>query len=116
MAILAFGQHHAGKEGAESGRQPDKLHQQGNAHDDEQGQPNEDLADAGFGDKPEEGAHQEAARQDDGGHGREDGQRLGPGWKLGDQAGAMIVMRGGRGDERQQRQNGDHRDVLKQQD
>ena len=47
VAVFAFGQHHAGEEGSKGGRQAHELHQQRDADNNEQGEGDENLADAG---------------------------------------------------------------------
>ena len=116
MAVFALRQHDAGEEGAECCGKPDELHQECDAHHHEEGEAHEDLADPRIGDEAEQGAREEAASQHDRRHGSEHGERLRPARQVADEAGAVIIMRLGRGEERQEGEDRDHRDVLEQQD
>ena len=115
MAVFALRQHHAGEEGAECRGQPHELHQQRDAHHHHQCEADEHLAHACFGHEAEQRAREEAPGQHHHGDGGKHGNGLGPARQVADERGVMRVMRLGGGEQRQQGEDGDDRDVLEQQ-
>ena len=118
-AELAFRQHHACQEGAERRGEPDQLHQGRDRDHQQQGRGGEDFPQARGGDEAEERLGEVApAGHDDGDCGHL-GERLGPAGKARQEVRVMVRRRRHDARGRQQRQEGeerDHRQVLKQQD
>ena len=78
MPEFGAGQHHTGKEGAQSGRQPHQHHREGNAHNNQQGKGGIHLAQFGRVDIAEHGAGEEHARNDNARDGTNGNQRDAP--------------------------------------
>jgi hypothetical protein len=130
VAILAIGEHDAGEERAERGRQPDHLHEQRDADDDQQRRGRERLAQLRAGEELEHRAHDEAADPDDADHRSDHQQARGPRGQArlggeGDQErgavgkGELEDLRRSlgrrRAEQREDREDRDHGDVLEQQ-
>ena len=128
VPVFAAGQNHAGQEGAKRRRQSHRRHQQRDAdHEAERGG-DEDLAQAGHGDIAEDRPGQIGAGGDHHGDGRKRDQRHLPAGPTINQAetgmcrlGGVFGHRGGvhqpgHGQQRDEGQHRDDRDVLKQQD
>ncbi len=111
MAIFAVGQHHPGEEGAESGRKPHRLHQHGDGDHQQQGGGDEDLPHMGLGDGTKHRPHQVMTTQHDAGDGRDYQQTMLPTRQLG----AAIAGDWRHGQQWQQRQDRNDRNILKQQ-
>ena len=111
MAIFAVGQHHTGEEGAESGREADRLHQHGDGDHQQQGGGDEDLPHVGLGDGAKHRPHQVVTTQHDAGDGRDHQQTMLPTRQLG----ATTAGDRRHGQQRQDRQDRNDGDVLKQQ-
>jgi hypothetical protein len=108
--VLAFGEEHAGEEGAERHRQPDQVHQRRGGDDEQQRRRGEDLGRVAVGDPAQRRAQQQPAAEDDD-RDRADGLR--------DAEPDPRVAAFGAGADRQERHQGEDRDrgdVLQQRD
>ena len=63
VPVFAVGEHDAGQEGAERGRQADRLHQHRDADDEQQAEGGEQLAQPGRGDVAEDRPQRAAVRR-----------------------------------------------------
>ena len=115
VAVFAFGQHHAGKEGAECRREAHQLHEQRDADHQHQRKAHEDLAHAGFRHQTEQRTGKKAADQNNRCNGGEHGEGLRPARQVADQRCVMRVMCLRRGEQGQEGEDGNDRDVLEQQ-
>jgi len=117
VAILAVGEDDAGDEGAERGGEPDELHHERDADDEQQGGRGEELALTGTRDAAEDrvdemptGKHHERDRENDEGGLLPTGQRGDRGGGAGGGGGLF------RREQRKQREDRDDGDVLEEED
>ncbi|MNG95516.1 hypothetical protein D3C79_545560 [compost metagenome] len=111
MAILAVGQYHPGEEGAKRGGESHRLHQHRDGDDQQQGGGDEDLPHVGLGDGAKHRPHQVMTTQHYAGDGGDHQQAVLPARQIR----VAVIDHRSDGQQRQDRQYGDHGDVLEQQ-
>ena len=112
MTVFTVGKHNTGQEGSECRAEPHELHQGGDGYHQEQGGGGEEFAQMGAGNKTKQRNDQVTTGKIDDAYRKEKGKCLHPTRELVDKGGMPRICGCMDGQQRQDSENGDHRDIL----